>query len=555
MTINHIDSRPRQYLIGRKQHIAMDSDFTPMTVELLRTIVGNAPLQEIGPADEPLFVATLTAETLQRLQDQFGERVIIEEDTPLVPLHAPVLSGLSHFPPPVDLIQFDSALMPLEGERLLTIRVRDGQGNAVPRAVVYLLVGLFPVKGVTDEAGRVALSLFGETPDTVQALYIKPGNSGHWSRWIDNPSLTLDSENEVTVHQIGEHPPYASFPLTERYGWGALAMGLDRLPAQLRGAGVKVAVIDSGIYHDHSELAAAGGFDFREDASNGTESFFQDAHGHGSHCAGVIAGMHNDQGNNRGIVGFAPDAELHSYRVFPGGRTSWLIQSLQRCVDEGMDVANLSLGSDTESQLLHQAVQQTRQAGVALIAAAGNSASAVMYPAAWPEVLAVAAIGQQGTFPDDSYHARQVGEHRSGDGRSFSARFTCFGSEINLCGPGVAVLSTVPEEGYAAWDGTSMACPHVVGLAALVLAHRSDVPVTRGETRVAKLFEILTQSADDLGLPTAYQGQGLPNALRALNVEAEQPGGGGGGKQEDLLWQQLRSLLSQAVEVIDRAQG
>ena len=147
----------------------------------------------------------------------------------------------------------------------------------------------------------------------------------------------------------------------------------------------------------------------------------------------------------------------------------------------------------------------------------------MQYPASSAHTLAVAAIGKFGTFPQDSFHAMQVmtemGAVPTQDGL-FSARFSCYGPEIDVCGPGVAILSSVPPNNYASWDGTSMATPHVTGLAALVLAHH---PEFRGQSfgssalRVERLFQLLKASARPLSLGDPRRtGAGLPDGPTAL---------------------------------------
>src|SRR5262245_55856125 len=107
----------------------------------------------------------------------------------------------------------------------------------------------------------------------------------------------------------------------------------------------------------------------------------------------------------------------------------------------------------------------------------------------------------------------------------FAARFSNFGPEVGVCAPGVAILSSVPPNNYAAWDGTSMAAPHVTGLAALVLAHHPDFQgpfKARNAQRVERLFQILKQSAQPLNLGDPNRtGVGMPNALSALNVQQQ----------------------------------
>jgi subtilisin family serine protease len=163
---------------------------------------------------------------------------------------------------------------------------------------------------------------------------------------------------------------------------------------------------------------------------------------------------------------------------------------------------------------------------MACIVAAGNDAGPVRFPALSPDVFAVAAIGKQGEYPANSYHATQVAKDTkvTQDG-FFSAKFTCFGPEIDVAAPGVGIVSSVPEDTYAAWDGTSMASPHVCGLAALMLAHHPDFKARfklRSEKRVERLFELIKDSCRALEFGDRNRsGAGLPHAIRALGLAGD----------------------------------
>src|SRR5262249_47484921 len=104
----------------------------------------------------------------------------------------------------------------------------------------------------------------------------------------------------------------------------------------------------------------------------------------------------------------------------------------------------------------------------------------------------------------------------------FSPRFTCFGPQIGVCAPGVAIVSSAPPDGFAAWDGTSTAAPHVTGLAALVLAHHPDFQGayrTKNAQRVERLFEILRRSARPLNFGDRNRtGAGMPDCVAALQM-------------------------------------
>jgi len=136
----------------------------------------------------------------------------------------------------------------------------------------------------------------------------------------------------------------------------------------------------------------------------------------------------------------------------------------------------------------------------------------------------VAAIGKLDEFPPDSYHAQTLDSNVDANGY-FSAKFSCFGPQVAVCAPGVAITSCVPPNNFAAWDGTSMATPHVTGLAALVLAHHPDFQAlykTRGPDRVERLFQIIKSSARRVSLgDQSRTGYGLPDVLAAVGLQAQ----------------------------------
>ena len=145
----------------------------------------------------------------------------------------------------------------------------------------------------------------------------------------------------------------------------------------------------------------------------------------------------------------------------------------------------------------------------------------MQYPAASPHVLAVAAIGKIDEFPRDSYHTETVNPDVDAAGY-FTAKFSCFGPQVDVCAPGVGIISSVPPNNFAAWDGTSMAAPHVTGLAALILAHH---PAFQGQgrirsaERVERLFQTIRMSARRVSLADPSRiGYGMPDALVALGL-------------------------------------
>ncbi len=256
------------------------------------------------------------------------------------------------------------------------------------------------------------------------------------------------------------------------------------------GAGVKVAIIDTGIDGTHPDLAAnyAGGRDFVNLDDDPT-----DDHGHGTHCAGIVGALNNDTG----VIGVAPQARLYALKVLDSsgsGYFSDVIAALQWCVDNGIQVASMSFGSTGDPGTpVKTACDAAYAANVLLVAAAGNSGNFlgignnVGWPARYDSVIAVAATN-------------------SSDKRPY---FSSTGPAVELAAPGVDILSSVPGGSYEAWSGTSMACPHVSGAAALVIGS--------GVTGAAAIRTRLQQTATDLGRSgrdTLY-GCGLINALGA----------------------------------------
>ena len=521
--IQQLQSRPVRTLIGYNQNAPTSAG--DITLEQLKLnvlpLLNVELLNELSmPGGEPeLLVANLEPQAFQQLQENY-QHLNVEEDA-LLDIFRPTQGEVSFFP------NADANIIPASAEEFtVKIVVKDNSTQApIAQAGVYIIGSIWYENGITDENGEVSLTLYGETSDTIRGLMVKPARN-YWSFWLPNPALQTDQPNPVYLKPLQDQIP--DFPQQETYGWGQQAMGLNAAQVPYRGQGIKVAIIDSGGYLDHLDLPdEATGADFTKDA---TETSWQnDTVGHGSHVAGVIVGLIEASG----IRGFAPEADYYVFKIFPGGTFSALIESLNQCIEAQVDVVNLSLGSSKYSEQLAQKIRKATDQGVACIAAAGNSATKIQYPAAYDDVLAVAAIGQQNTFPTDSGHSRQIGEQQSSDGEYFAAKFTCFAQDdqrMDVCAPGVAVTSPVPNQpdAYAAWDGTSMACPHVVGLATLILEAREGIrTMPRGRARVEALFQAIRDSADDLGLPLEYQGSGLPNVLKALNLEAATPPGNG----------------------------
>ncbi len=208
----------------------------------------------------------------------------------------------------------------------------------------------------------------------------------------------------------------------------------------------KVCVIDTGYNLGHPDLPTNV-----DGTDDGAGDWNIDGHGHGSHVAGTIAAL---GGNDQGVVGvIANSADLYITRVFDnsGGfvYASDLVGAIEDCADAGAKVVSMSLGGILSTKAEAKSIKKLAKKDVLMIAAAGNDGNAThSYPASYKGVVSIAAT--------DVYNEQA----------SFSQRT----AQVQLSGPGVEVASTVPG-GYALMSGTSMATPHVSGVAALVWSH------------------------------------------------------------------------------------
>lgn len=237
-----------------------------------------------------------------------------------------------------------------------------------------------------------------------------------------------------------------------------------------RGRGIKVAVLDTGIDWTHPDLAAN---------VKGAVSFVpgetpMDGNSHGTHCAGTIGAAIN--GN--GVVGVAPEAWLYGVKVLANsgaGQYSWIIAGINWAIQNKMQVVSMSLGGGGAPAALEAICNAAFNAGVLLVAAAGNAGpgmNTVGFPAKYRSVIAVSAI----------------------DASNVIASFSSRGPEVEICAPGVQTLSTVPGGGYGTKSGTSMACPHVAGAAAVIWgAHRFATN--------RQIWDLLAATADNFGAP------------------------------------------------------
>jgi subtilisin family serine protease len=261
---------------------------------------------------------------------------------------------------------------------------------------------------------------------------------------------------------------------------------------------IKVCVVDQGVDYLHPDLSgsfesALKGFDF---IGNDNDPYPTDPEEfHATHVAGIIGATIN---NSTGLAGWA-NVTLYSCRVLDStgsGPIDGVADGIRWGVDHGCRVINLSLGSTSGSATLENAVNYATSNSALVIGASGNDGSPnVYYPGAYENAIAVGALDTSG----------------------IRASFSNYGAEIDLIAPGVRVISCLPRNHYGWADGTSMACPEVSGVAALLLCYKPGL--TNSGVRA-----ILEASAIDMGSIAGkdiYYGNGMVNAWRAMQL-AEQ---------------------------------
>jgi len=366
---------------------------------------------------------------------------------------------------------------------------------------------LSPEKGGPPDGLVKVLIGFKEKPGSAeQALVTGLGGKIKYTYHII-PAMAA-SVPEVVIDTLKKNPNITNVELdimvyaldTELdNSWGVKHIGAGFVhDKDNKGAGIRVAIIDTGIDYNHPDLDAnyKGGYDFVDDDNDP-----MDDHGHGTHVAGTVAAEDNDTG----VVGVAPGANLYALKVLDrtgSGSYSDVIAALQWCVGNSIQVTNNSYGSSGDPGVsVRAAFDNAYSAGILHIAAAGNSGNRpgigdnVGYPARWASVVAVAA-----TDKSDS-----------------RATFSSTGPDVELAAPGVYINSTLLGAGYGEMSGTSMASPHVAGTAALVIAS--------GISGVLGVRAQLQNTADDLGAAgrDSKYGFGLVDADEAAGVSGGTP--------------------------------
>jgi subtilisin len=513
------DRRPERYIIGSRTLLTAQASGQPRHsmddvvaylerqehVEVLKRIRlgGTRPFSVDDRSVGEIVVATIDEGKAQRLRTGAPPDLIIERDW--------MLSCADYLPVSARAPQMGT-LLPLHSAATeVAIRVMGERDKPLAKATVVIDGGGLPAQALTDDTGTARMTFFGGSLEEVQMLFIRAA-ANHWDRVISAPRLSAGT-NTFRLSPLSEF--YPNFPNARLLGWGQRLMGIDPSSGRFTGAGVRIGLIDSGCDASHPQLHhVTHGKDF---TAGGTDtSWTTDSASQGTHCAGII----NASGGELGIIGCAPAAELHVFKVIPDGRVSDLLAALDECIERDLDVVHISVVTDGYSELVAQKLLEGRQKGIVCIAAAGMAGGSQVLPASLPGgVMAVAAIGKLKEFPADSSHVLNVIPQLIGNDDLFASRFSGSGAPIAVGAPGIAIVSTVPGGGYLAADGTAAAAAHVTGFAALVLGHHplfqpEGMFAVRSEQRVQALLDLVQASAVPHLLDPQYGGAGVPDLSR-----------------------------------------
>ncbi|MFQ6057680.1 MAG: S8 family peptidase [Anaerolineae bacterium] len=421
------------------------------------------------------------------------------------------------------LLLLSPALVNNAGPSRPAPQVWAGEGGFMPGRVLVKFKGGVPQDRAVASLARRGLRVVGEIPQLgVMALAVPQGQELAILEDLGRDPLVAYAELDHMARALGT-PNDPRWP--EQWNMALIRADLAwEVVTDTRS--IVIALLDTGLDLDHPDLRArvwtnpgevpgngldddgngkvddVHGWHFYQVCSYsgcwpGENNNVQDEDGHGTHVAGIAAAEAN---NGIGVAGLAWGAALMPVKVmedtYIGAWYFDIAAGMVYAADNGAAIINLSLGGEEPGQTLEEAVAYAHQRGVLVVAAAGNDDGPILYPAAYAPVLAVGA-----TDPSDQ-----------------RAGFSNYGPQLDVMAPGVDILSTWPRVGgYFRRTGTSMAAPHVAGLAALVWA--ADPHLTPDQ--VATVIQFTAIDLGDPG-PDEYHGYGRIDAYAAV-VSASSP--------------------------------
>ncbi|CAJ1004362.1 MULTISPECIES: S8 family peptidase [Bacillales] len=288
-------------------------------------------------------------------------------------------------------------------------------------------------------------------------------------------SLKVTLVNTLSIAEFQEEGRVEAMATpSDRTPWGIEAIYRNSsIQSTSGGKGIRVAVLDTGAYTAHPDLSANVEQCYNFTTSSPVVNGCADGNGHGTHVAGTILA---NGGGGSGIYGVAPEAKLWAYKVLSDGGSGYaddIAYAIRYAADQGVSkgvkvVISMSLGSSAKDSLIANAVTYAQQRGALVVAAAGNSgpsANTIGYPGGLKDAVAVAAlenVQQNGTY--------RVADFSSRGNPSTAGDYVIQERDVEVSAPGRSVESTWPNGGYNTISGTSMATPHISGLAAKIWA-------------------------------------------------------------------------------------
>ena len=378
---------------------------------------------------------------------------------------------------------------PKEGEVLVGV---SASADDIEREVAQYVPGNADVVHSNETLSYVAVKFPERAADVARENFIEAVTKKERIKYAEG-NETLETQLSPNDPQFGSQ--YAPQQVNADDAWDTT----------LGDSSVTIAVVDTGAQYDHPDLAgnyaSDPGYDFVDADSDPYPDVPSDEY-HGTHVSGCAAAVVD---NGTGVAGQGNSTLINgrSLDESGSGSTADIADAIQWAADQGADVINLSLGGGGYTDTMKNAVSYADDNGALVVAAAGNDgSSSVSYPAAYSECVAVSAV----------------------DSNENLASFSQYGDSVELCAPGVNVLSTTTEArgSYEELSGTSMATPVTSGVAGLTLAAWPDL--TNLELR-----DHLKATAADIGLSSRKQGSGQADALAAVTTDPADSGGGGGG--------------------------
>jgi serine protease len=364
----------------------------------------------------------------------------------------------------------------------IVLDFREDIPASVVEAKVNLLAGQYNIEPRLNSEFSAADNVYIAKGDRQTIAQLKKAGLGKVTEYIE-PNYIYQS------FEVPNDPEYGQ-------QWNLRSINVESAWDETKGSGVTVAVIDTGIspVPDLKETQFVQGYDFVNDRIEA----YDDA-GHGTHVAGTIAQSTN---NGYGVAGIAYQATLMPLKVLGasgGGTVADIAEAIRFAADNGADVINMSLGGPGESKLMEEAINYAHQKGVVIIAAAGNSnQNSAAYPARYPHVIGVSALDSVGV----------------------KAPYSNFGAGVDISAPGGSEAGKIlqetinPQTGQEVlqgYQGTSMAAPHVAGVAALIKAS--------GITEPDEVLDVLKKSARVIQQdPLNHFGAGHLDAAAAVKL-------------------------------------